>query len=575
MSYFTALKNLSIKQIWQNRLNQFWLNISSDNFWSALIIILLPLQTRWWWGSGLEGNDQFTRLGIYATEILIAIWYLSRLGHQTKSFQNTLTGWLNGAYSPSIRIFLITGLLAYYQPVLIDYLAAGVFGYLLWSTKLPPGRLSKLLVISLILPLLIGFYQVVVGEQLASTILGLSDRLANRPGEAVWLLDDQRILRLYGTWPHPNIAGGYLVLTLIALWFERSAWRSLIWPLNLFRSKLKISVWSVVVGVLTLALFLTWSQAAWLALIVFFLVTFVHHWVSNHNRNHTLDHTLDKLQQPKNSIAFLLLLTAVTVGFLYLPIIFAPSLISAPSSLEGRSLMERHAQLSEWQTIVSSPAVFWWGTGIKQYTAYLPDQTKPDWAHQPVHNALLLAVAELGIVRLLLLATSIIIFRKIRNPDLTPFLPLLILGLFDHYLWSLWPGLVIGSLWWRLVKRELAPLTSECQFGTVPPLNQHHSMQLQPLGSHLIVEAASQETTTALGIIIPDTADKNRPERGTIIAVGPGKVLENGSRQMMEVAVGDQVVFKKYSPDEIELKENGVTKKYLVLSADDVMALIK
>ncbi len=553
MSYFTALKNLSIKQIWQNRLNQLWRSTSSDNFWSALIIILLPLQTRWWWGSGLEGNDQFTRLGIYATEILIALWYLVRLCQQTKTFQNTLTGWLHLACSPSIRIFLITGLLAYYQPVLIDYLAAGVFSYLLWSTKFPPGRLSKLLVISLILPLLIGFYQVVVGEQLANTILGLSDRLANRPGEAVWLFDHQRILRLYGTWPHPNIAGGYLVLALITLVRERSVWPSAEWSVNLFGYKLKTSFWSVVFGVLTIALILTWSQAAWLALAVFLLAKFINHC----------------------KIFTLLGVTTAMIGLLYLPIIFAPRLISAPSSLEGRSLMERHTQLAEWQTIVSSPSVFWWGTGIKQYTAYLPNQTKPDWAHQPVHNALLLAVAELGLVRLLLLATSIIIFWKIRNPDLTPFLPLLILGLFDHYLWSLWPGLVIGSLWLRLANRDLAPLTSECQFGTVPPLNQHHSMQLQPLGSHLIVEAASQETTTALGIIIPDTADKNRPERGTIIAVGPGKVLENGSRQMMEVAVGDQVVFKKYSPDEIELKENGVTKKYLVLSADDVMALIK
>ena len=101
-------------------------------------------------------------------------------------------------------------------------------------------------------------------------------------------------------------------------------------------------------------------------------------------------------------------------------------------------------------------------------------------------------------------------------------------------------------------------------------------MNLKPLGNHIIVEAAGKETTTALGIIIPDTADKERPERGTVIAVGPGKLLENGSRQAMEVKVGDEIVFKKYAPDEIELRgADGEPKKYLVVNADEVMAVIE
>lgn len=101
-------------------------------------------------------------------------------------------------------------------------------------------------------------------------------------------------------------------------------------------------------------------------------------------------------------------------------------------------------------------------------------------------------------------------------------------------------------------------------------------MNLKPLGNHIIVEAAGKETTTALGIIIPDTADKERPERGTVVAVGPGKMLENGNRQGIEVTVGDEIVFKKYAPDEIELKgANGEAKKYLVVNADEVMAIIE
>jgi chaperonin GroES len=100
-------------------------------------------------------------------------------------------------------------------------------------------------------------------------------------------------------------------------------------------------------------------------------------------------------------------------------------------------------------------------------------------------------------------------------------------------------------------------------------------MQLRPLNSHVIVEAAPKETVTASGIVLPDTADKERPERGTVIAIGPGKLLENGTRQAVDVKVGDSIVFKKYAPDEIELKENGGSKKYLVLSADDIMAVVE
>ncbi len=100
-------------------------------------------------------------------------------------------------------------------------------------------------------------------------------------------------------------------------------------------------------------------------------------------------------------------------------------------------------------------------------------------------------------------------------------------------------------------------------------------MTLKPLGSHIIVSATEKEQVTSFGIILPDTGDKERPERGAVVAIGPGKMLENGSREAVEVKVGDTVLFKKYAPDEIEIKEGGETKKYLVLSASDVMAIIE
>ena len=78
-------------------------------------------------------------------------------------------------------------------------------------------------------------------------------------------------------------------------------------------------------------------------------------------------------------------------------------------------------------------------------------------------------------------------------------------------------------------------------------------MTLQPLGDHVILKTEDKQTVTASGIIIPDTADKERPERGVVVAVGKGRTLENGTVRPIEVAVGDVVLFKKYAPDEVEI----------------------
>lgn len=96
-------------------------------------------------------------------------------------------------------------------------------------------------------------------------------------------------------------------------------------------------------------------------------------------------------------------------------------------------------------------------------------------------------------------------------------------------------------------------------------------MQLRPLGDRVIVKPAAREEMTKAGIILPDTVDKERPEQGEIIAVGPGRLLDSGNRAPMSLKVGDKVVFKKYSPDEVKVED----QEYLVISESDVMAVIE
>ena len=94
---------------------------------------------------------------------------------------------------------------------------------------------------------------------------------------------------------------------------------------------------------------------------------------------------------------------------------------------------------------------------------------------------------------------------------------------------------------------------------------------LKPLADHIIVEAVVKEEKTSSGIYLPDTAAKEKPQTGKVIAVGKGKVLENGTRVEPEVKVGEVVVFAKYSGTEVKVDE----KEYLILSERDILAVLE
>jgi chaperonin GroES len=96
-------------------------------------------------------------------------------------------------------------------------------------------------------------------------------------------------------------------------------------------------------------------------------------------------------------------------------------------------------------------------------------------------------------------------------------------------------------------------------------------MNIKPLSNHILLEAAEEEKVTKSGIVIPETADKERPTKGKVLAVGLGKRDDNGELIPLSVKVGDLVLFRKYGPDELELDG----KKYLIGSEDDVLAIIE
>ena len=100
-------------------------------------------------------------------------------------------------------------------------------------------------------------------------------------------------------------------------------------------------------------------------------------------------------------------------------------------------------------------------------------------------------------------------------------------------------------------------------------LTSLHAYMIKPLSDHILVEPIREEKKKG-GIILPDTVEKERSEKGKVIAVGPGKLDKDGKRIPLDVKKGDVVLFTKYSPNEV--KVDG--KEYLVIREDDILAIL-
>ena len=95
------------------------------------------------------------------------------------------------------------------------------------------------------------------------------------------------------------------------------------------------------------------------------------------------------------------------------------------------------------------------------------------------------------------------------------------------------------------------------------------SVQIKPLEDRIVIKQVEAEQTTASGLVIPDSA-KEKPREGEVVAVGPGRIDDNGNRVPLDIATGDRVIYSKYGGTEVKYGAD----EYLVLSARDVLAVV-
>lgn len=96
-------------------------------------------------------------------------------------------------------------------------------------------------------------------------------------------------------------------------------------------------------------------------------------------------------------------------------------------------------------------------------------------------------------------------------------------------------------------------------------------MKIKPLADHILIEPIREEEKTKSGILLPETAEKEKPEQGKVIAVGPGRKTSTGKIIPPEVKVGNKVLFTKYGPNEIKVDN----REYLIAREEDILAILE
>ncbi len=404
------------------------------------VLFLLPWQAVW-----LVRPDasQFTRLGFYATDILMMIavvWVRPRIAlTPVVRALGIVLGYLF-----FISLFTSDPLLALWK--LATVIAIGLFVlsvirtldvYSIRWALLAAGGVEAMIALS----------QFLLQQISASTILGISAQDASMNGASVIMTNGERWLRAYGSFPHPNILGGFLAVVLMLAVDEyfHCYERCKQWWQNGGRGEMKqtaitLSVLLTVIVVMLFALFASFSRSALLA----FTVAFVCYCVMKIHQRAFL--------APRLSLKLLFVFLAAAVAWALLFPGLLTTRLEAEGTLETHSISDRIAGYRvAWNVIRQEPLL---GTGLGQYVphaAVFSRDTNLAYV-QPVHNVFVLAFAEVGLfVSLMIVAILWWWFQARKSLWWQPLVVtmagvLIIISLLDHYFWSLHAGMILVAM---------------------------------------------------------------------------------------------------------------------------------
>ncbi|MFH1536589.1 MAG: O-antigen ligase family protein [Patescibacteria group bacterium] len=401
-----------------------------------LFVFLLPVQTRWLFNDNML-NGSFWEYGsysLYGFDILLIALFILTLFISKKSnlklnqFSLALLFFLTVCFFS--LYWAIDKELAFYYFARI-FLSSLILYFVILNIKFRPLYIGVALMSAGIIQSILAIYQFMAQKIVASKWLGMAFHAPYILGDQVIEYDVGRVLRSYGTLPHPNILAGFLGVAII-----------ISFGVYLSTNKNWIKYFSIAsITINSAGLFFTFSRSAWLGLFIsifFFglLVFWIYH---------------------KRELTFIKLITALILPFILLSIIY-PQLIftrfTVEERLEQQSITERADYTAQSFELIKN---YWpTGIGIGNYTLAIHDKIDDKlktWEYQPVHNIFLLAFAELGVFGLIFYIFLTITVLK--NIDLKNnlkisfgicFIFFAIISLFDHYFWTIGSGLFIFFL---------------------------------------------------------------------------------------------------------------------------------
>ncbi|HAU66288.1 TPA: hypothetical protein DCW61_03005 [Candidatus Uhrbacteria bacterium] len=406
---------------------------SFANFLFLLAIFFLPWQTQWIIGSVSVSGERssYGIFSLYVVEALILFAFLLRGRQQTRN--SILLTWRVLSFFLAMAFFSLSfsdfDQIGWFH--MIHVVSAALLYFLITDERTNIKQILSLFLLGLMVPLILGWFQVIHGSSPGSTALGIAAKDVLTPGVAVVETAAGRLMRAYGTFPHPNIFGGYLAFAVIALAYLSRLLTKHEWAMAL--------IGAVFLGA---ALVTTFSRSAWLGLFIGCLVlTGLMFW--------------QKKIPPRRAIPILIVGLASVLSTL---IIFHSQVFSRMYPTGRVEVISIEEHTSQYQTVddvfLSAP---FFGVGPNAYTFFLSqrDPGHPVWSYQPVHNTFLLILAELGVVGILFFGYFIFSVNSIAHASVRKSngifaivigVTFFVIALFDHYLWSLWPGLALSAL---------------------------------------------------------------------------------------------------------------------------------
>lgn len=412
----------------------------------SIFVFIIPWQCRFIYKDiMLDGQTwQFGRLSIYASMLLLFMAALAFGWHRREQWHLSKNKWWYGLFFYGLVICL-----SHPWPLLGLYYLFIIFAAILfiWLAQyVSKKNILWALLLGGLVQSILAIYQSITQNIGANKWLGMAEQLAQNRGVSVLEIGDMRVLRAYGALPHPNILAGFLVLAILTGLY---LWHSIYvqseqadWQIKKIR-KYTLSLCLVIVSLVLMSfgLLATFSRSALLALVATLLFIFI----------------FSVIKKDKLTI-YVLIKYAVLLGLIFLAFnLYYPNLWASrfdlSNRLEAKSIQDRELTYGQLNWNSPQEIVFGQGLGLNTYWVSKNNNQLPVDQLQPIHNWYLLALAEVGLVGVFMFLVLLYFYFKkslfIKNKNqvwLGSFvLLILLLGLFDHYLWTSWTGwLMVG-----------------------------------------------------------------------------------------------------------------------------------